>query len=208
LDYCFAIKTFNGYNWSEPSALAEGRAASAAKTEMVDVEFAPENEPAGLHVYYSLNTPFVAAQTFVPRQSGISAISLFGKRNGAFTLRLCEGEVDITSGIEANWDCDLPGQRFLSEVDLPNDTFPACTGNPTSPNPCYGPVVFTKIDLPSPVAITPGLKHFFILSGPGGVTLVGTRKDRWPTADYPDGDLYVLTFADKDLIFRTHYVVD
>ena len=49
-DFCFALKTFNGYNWSEASSLAEG--ASPAASEVIDIEYAPPNEPIGLHTYF------------------------------------------------------------------------------------------------------------------------------------------------------------
>lgn len=205
---CFAIKTLNGYNISDISNFAEVDVPlpPPEMEEYVDQDFSPTDNPMGLHMYYPFNYQFLVAQTFVPSQDNVSAIALFGKRYGGFTLRLCEGDLDLTDSMEANWDCSLDGQSLLGEVSVGENTFPPCADNPWISNPCYSSVVFTKIDFPEPIQVNPGKQHFFMLSGPGNITLVGIAKDHWSSIGYPFGHYYAAPWTDKDFLFKTYYV--
>lgn len=209
-EYCFGLKTFNGYNWSELSNLVMATTLSLPKLEMIDVDYSPIDNPPGLNVYRNSGAGFFYGQSFIPHQNNITAISLFGKRNGAFILHLCEGDWDINQSTQANFNCDLAGQKLLATAIFPNNTFPGCYST-FIPEPCYSQQFFVKLSFASPVAIEPNKKHFFILAGTSGaITLVGTQSRLWPTRDFPDGRSYFDNnpSADTDFIFRTSYLPD
>ncbi len=133
---CIGIKTFDGISWSVLSNQLdvwvnlpqEEMYVDQAQT-LCDEPWADSDQPGGAYF----------AQSFYLYTDSIRAISLkFASTDPEegviYGIRLCKGLPVSAPGTDASadWNCDNPGQQFLSQIDFPQEYLPQLNG-PQSP---------------------------------------------------------------------------
>ncbi len=197
IDYCFSLKVFNGYNFSENSNILTIKTIKEIIIEeKIDQKLERSTQAFGG------STLIMVGQSFVPTQNNISAISLnlLRKYSNSSFYKLClfKGDVNIPYNIKKGKDieitCDFEGVELLT-----TSIFDTTILDVQNSNNNHYPYTWVKLDFDKAIDIEVGEDYFFVFYSKQ-MGYLGTNYNLYPYGFSPSHN------NNTDVLFRTHYL--